>query len=71
MKYRIYWKEQCDFCLNRENCEYKEKVKQHMQKIDSLDSKGIYGTTSFWCDYYNLDEDAYWKNPIGECNVSI
>lgn len=71
MKYWIYWKEQCDFCLNRENCEYKEKVKQYMQKIDSLDSKGIYGTTSFWCDYYNLDEDAYWENPIGECNVSI
>ena len=40
-------------------------------ELENLNSRGIYGTTSFWCDYYNLDEDVYWKNHIGECNGAL
>ena len=54
-KYWVYFKEQCDYCLNRHNCEYTKKVKKYIENLDALDSKGIYGTTSFWCDYYILD----------------
>lgn len=67
MKYWVYYKEQCKYCLNRERCDYTEKVQAYIEKIEALDSNGIYGTTAFWCDYYNLDEDEYWKNNIGEC----
>lgn len=67
MKYWVYYKEQCEYCKNRVNCSYKEKVKTYIQELENLDSKGIYGSTSFWCDYYNLDEKEYWKRNIGEC----
>ena len=26
----IYWKERCNYCVNRENCKYKEKVLELM-----------------------------------------
>ena len=55
MKYWVYYKEQCEYCLNRERCGYTEKVQAYIEKIEALDSSGIYGTTACWCDYYNLD----------------
>ena len=64
-KYWVYFKEQCDYCLNRHNCEYTKKVKKYIENLDALDSSGIYGTTTFLCDYYILDEQEYNKN--GEC----
>ena len=65
-KYWVYYKEQCKYCLNRGKCGYTEKVQAYIEKIEALDSSGIYGTTAFWCDYYNLDEDEYLKYN-GEC----
>ena len=67
MKYWVYYKEQCQYCKNRVNCEYKEKVKKYIKDLENIDSKGIYGTTSFWCDYYVIDEEEYWKHNTGEC----
>lgn len=66
-KYWVYYKEQCQYCLNRHNCEYIEKVKNYIEKLEAIDSKGIYGTTAFWCDYYNIDEQEYWNKNNGEC----
>lgn len=70
-RYWVYYKEQCNYCSNRDICDYKEKVNQYIKELENLDSRGIYGTTSFWCDYYNLDGDVYWKNHIGECNEAL
>ena len=41
------------------------------EDIDNLDSRGIYGATSFWCDYYNLDEELYWQKNQGECAANV
>lgn len=68
-KYWVYYKEQCKYCLNREECQYKEKVKKYLEALDALDDKGIYGNTSFWCDYYMLDVREYWKYNQGDCCV--
>lgn len=65
-KYWVYFKEQCKYCLNREKCDYTKKVKKYIENLDALDSSGIYGTTTFWCDYYILDENEYLKYN-GEC----
>lgn len=67
MKYWVYYKEQCEYCKNRKGCQYIEKVQKYLKDIDNLDDRGIYGTTSFWCDYYNLDEELYWQKNQGEC----
>lgn len=65
----VYYKEQCKYCSNRKGCKYKEKVKKYIDQIESIDNKGIYGTTSFWCDYYILDKEKYWKENPGDCCV--
>ena len=62
IKYWIYFKDRCDYCLNKGDCKYPEKVKKYIEELDSLDDRGIYGTSSFWCDYYCIDEKKYFKN---------
>lgn len=65
----IYWKEQCKYCKNRENCEYKKKVSKYIEALASLENlaDGVYGTTKFTCDYNVIDEEEYRKNHVGEC----
>ena len=31
MKYWVYFKEQCKYCLNREKCDYTKKVNKYMR----------------------------------------
>ena len=71
MKYWVYYKEQCEYCKNCKECQYIEKVQKYLEEIENLDSRGIYGTTSFWCDYYNLDEELYWQKNQGECTANV
>ena len=54
----VYWKEQCDFCVNRMFCKYSGQVEllQARLHVVELQTKGCYGTLSFWCDYYREDE---------------
>lgn len=54
----IYWKEQCDFCENRMLCKYRDAVDllQARLLVVELETKGYYGTLSFWCDCYREDK---------------
>ena len=55
----VYWKEQCDYCLNRMYCKYRDSVEllQARLKVVDLETSGCYGTLSFWCDYFKADEE--------------
>ena len=55
----VYWKEQCDFCVNRMYCKYRDSVEllQAWLKVVDLETSGCYGTLSFWCDYFKADEE--------------
>lgn len=33
----IYWKEQCNYCSNYENCTYYNKVQELISRLDSID----------------------------------
>jgi len=56
----VYWKEQCKFCRNGRCCKYRESVEllQARLNVVELESKGCYGSLSFWCDYYAEDDVA-------------
>lgn len=57
-KDRVYWKEQCNYCENRVLCKYRDEVEllQVRLLVVELETKGCYGTLSFWCDYYREDK---------------
>ena len=67
----IYYKDQCDYCKNNQNCEYIDKAKDFINKIEYLDKiSGVYGTTSWFCDYYVFDADKYIEENINESNTA-
>ena len=55
----VYWKEQCDYCINHMYCKYRDSVEllQAKLKVVDLETSGCYGTLSFWCDYFKADEE--------------
>lgn len=66
----VYYKNQCDFCKNKGNCDYEKKTRTFVETIHGIDSiaKGVYGCLDFKCDYFDLDEVAYGKaNPPETC----
>ena len=69
MKHWVYWPEQCKYCLNRHNCEYEIRVKEYIQLLRNVSHKGCYGSLSWWCDYYIIDEEKYLAENPGECCV--
>ena len=64
----VYWKEQCDYCENRMFCKYQNSVEllQARLKVVELETGGCYGTLSFWCDYFKVDEEKLNANAHGE-----
>ena len=50
----IHWKEKCDYCGNRNNCEYEKTVREFKTALSFLENgaKGIYGSLNFTCDYF-------------------
>lgn len=70
----IYWPEQCDYCKGyifsdgKPCC--KELTKEFFNKLRQIEhhSKGVYGSLSFKCDYFNLDDDKYNNSRYNECN---
>lgn len=60
----IYYKEQCNYCLNKGKCDYEAKTQAVIDIISATEkvAKDVYGTFSFKCDYFALDELAYNKN---------
>ena len=65
---RIYWKEECKYCQNREDCKYKKQMTEFKEALSYMEksARGIYGRLRFNCDYFVVDEEEYWKNNIGE-----
>lgn len=67
----VYWKEQCKFCENSRFCKYRDKVEllQARLNVVELETKGCYGTLSFWCDYYSEDGQKVADASRAECGV--
>lgn len=63
----VYWKEECDMCSNRTNCEYEENARKYRKDLAKVKSSNVYGTLKFNCDYFVLDEEKYDKENPGEC----
>ena len=57
----IYYKEQCDYCVNKDKCSYEKRTRKFVETIGGLESLaiGVYGALSFRCDYFVLDQLAY------------
>ena len=66
----IWYKEQCDFCLQRGKCEYEKKTRTFVNTVNGLEhlANGVYGSISFKCDYFNLDWLVYNKENPPECS---
>lgn len=65
----IYYREQCEYCKNQKDCEYIQKAQELMKHLDLVERqyKGVYGTLKWTCDYFNFDEEKYFKANLGEC----
>ena len=46
----------CKICKNNKICKYREKTEEYIEKIKNIKQEGIYGTTTYKCDYYIKDE---------------
>ena len=70
-KGNVYWKDQCQYCKNHMFCKYSESMNLLLARLHvvELETKGCYGTLSFWCDYYWEDEELVKelsKNEVAE-----
>ena len=66
----IYYKEQCKYCLKNGKCDYQKKTQTFLDAINGIEhlANGVYGSLSFKCDYFDLDQLAYNKdNPPETC----
>lgn len=68
---KVYWRDECKYCVNREGCSYKKHMKNFKEALYYMErsAKGIYGRLRFNCDYFVIDKEEYWKDNIGETNV--
>ena len=66
----IYYKEQCDYCVSKDKCSYEKRTRKFVETIGGLESlaSGVYGTLSFRCDYFGLDQLAYDRANPPECS---
>lgn len=55
----VYWKDQCSFCKSYMCCKYRDSVELFMArlKVVGLQTTNVYGSLSFWCDYYQENHD--------------
>lgn len=61
MKNQVYWKEECEYCLNRKKCDFRDTTKDFRGAISNLanNTKDVKGKISFSCAYFNIDEEEY------------
>ena len=62
----VYWKEQCEYCINAKNCGYIDDMKIYLEKLEKVKAPNpVYGSLHFECDYFIFDIDLYdEKNPM-------
>ena len=68
----VYWKEQCEYCMNKNNCESIPAMMAYIQKLDDVEPVGplgsVWGSLEFRCDYFIFNKEEYdMKNPP-ECS---
>ena len=65
----IYWKEQCEYCMNRNTCSYPEN-QESMEALKQWEKENkFWGSLKLICDYYVLDRDKYYLDNPPECNA--
>ena len=65
----IYWKEQCEYCMNRSTCPYPEN-QESMESLKKWEKENkFWGSLKLICDYYVLDKDKYYLDNPPECNA--
>ena len=65
----IYWKEQCEYCMNRNTCLYPEN-QESMEALKQWEKENkFWGSLKLICDYYVLDKDKYYLDNPPECNA--
>lgn len=65
----VYWKEQCEYCMNRNTCPYPEN-KESMEALKQWEKENkFFGSLKLICDYYVLDKDKYYLDNPPECNA--
>ena len=67
-KPHIYYREQCDFCINKGKCEKEKRTRRFIETIYGVEAlaSGVYGSLFFRCDYFDLDQLAYNKATVHE-----
>ena len=65
----IYYKEQCDYCINKGKCDYEKRTRTFVETIGGVErlTSGVFGSLSFECDYFYLDQLAYNRANPPEC----
>jgi len=67
----IYWKEECLYCTKSKNCKYAVDMatfKNILSDIEKIWTGKIFGSLSFKCDYFELDEAFYIENHMEVSN---
>ena len=65
----IYWKEQCQYCVNNNPCSYPENQKS-IESLDKWEKENTFwGSLKLKCDYFCLDKDKYYQDNPPENNV--
>lgn len=64
----IYWKEQCEYCMNRNTCPYPEN-QESIEALKQWEKENeFWGSLKLICDYYVFDKDKYYLDNPPECN---
>lgn len=65
----VYWKEQCEYCMNRNACPYPEN-QESMEMLKQWEKENkFWGSLKLICDYYVIDKDKYYLDNPPECNA--
>ncbi len=66
----IYYKEQCNYCINKGKCDHEKRTRTFVETIGGVErlTSGVFGSLSFKCDYFDLDQLVYNRdNPPETC----
>ena len=72
-KLNIYYKDQCNYCLNKSKCSYERRTRRFIDTISGIESlaTGVYGCLSFNCDYFSVNQAVYTKANMTETAVEV
>ena len=63
----IYWKEQCEYCVNSGSCPYPEN-QEAIKSLEQWEKENkFWGSLKLICDYFVLNKHQYYSNNPPEC----